>query len=55
MQVQDFSGAFQRVYDDPASAKQAWETYTWHGMFPGYGKGPWAVFLGRKLGVFEDV
>jgi hypothetical protein len=53
-QVDGFSGAFVRSYTDQASAKGAWKTYSQHGIFPDYGKGPWVVFLGRKLGVFES-
>ena len=55
MQTQNFSGAFQCTYPDRASATAAWEAYQQDGIFPGYSKGPWVVFLGRKLGVFERV
>lgn len=55
IQSQGFSGAFQRVYPDHESATEAWEAYQRDGTFPGYGKAPWVVFNGRKVGVFEHV
>jgi hypothetical protein len=54
-QANRFPDPFQRAYPDTPSAMAAWEAYEQDGTFPSYGKAPWVVFLGRKIGVFEKV
>ena len=56
VQAHGFDGtSFHRVYPDLASATEAWEAYNRDGTFPGYGKAPWVVFLGKNQGVIFRV
>jgi len=41
---------YQRVYPDRVSAEAAFTRFENEGIYPDYGKAPWVVFLGRKVG-----
>ena len=51
MQTQGYSDNFQRVYPNHESAEAAWKAFKQEGIFPGYGKSPWVVYIGNKPGV----
>ena len=46
---------FQRCYPDRASAEAAYDLFQSDGTYPDYGKAPWVVFLGRRVGVMQKV
>ena len=50
-----FSDAFQRMYPDRDSAEAAWIAFMRDSTYPDYGKSPWVVYHGRRLGVIEKV
>lgn len=46
---------YQRVYPDRASAEAVFNRFENEGIYPDYGKAPWVVFLGRKVGVITKM
>jgi hypothetical protein len=55
MQTVGFSDGFQKAYPDCKSTEDAWLAFDRDGSYPTYGKAPWVVFLGRKLGVLSRI
>ena len=43
-------GYHQREFPDRVSAEAAFTRFENEGIYPDYGKAPWVVFLGRKVG-----
>ena len=54
-QTQGFSDNFQRTYSDRETADAAWCAYMRDGTLPDYGRPPWVVYIGRRVGVMERV
>lgn len=46
---------FQRFYPDHASAKDAFDLFRDEGIYPDYGRAPWVVFLGCRIGVITKM
>jgi hypothetical protein len=55
LQVQCFPDAFQRAFPNHEVAEAAWVAFMRDGTFPDYGRSPWVVYFGRRLGVFTRV
>ena len=51
MQTIGHRDGYQRVYADRVSAEAAFHRFESEGIYPDYGKAPWVVFLGRRVGV----
>ena len=46
---------FQRCYPDRASAETAFRLFEDEKVYPDYGKAPWVVYLGRRIGVITKM
>ena len=55
MQTVGQGDGYQHVYPDRASAEAAFNRFKNEGVYPDYGKAPWVVFLGRRVGVLTKM
>jgi len=55
MQTVGQKDGFQRAYPDQASAEAAFNLFKNERIYPDYGKAPWVVFLGGKVGVITKM
>ena len=46
---------FQRCYPDRASAEAAFSLFENEKVYPDYGKAPWVVYLGHRIGVITKM
>ena len=54
-QSQSFPDGFQKAFPNREQAMDAWIAFMSDGTYPGYGKRPWVVYVGRRTGVFLRV